>query len=260
MGAVQNLFSRLRQLPSTAPGERIFAVGDLHGRLDLLRDLLERLKQDVAHRVPSPTRLILLGDMVDRGPSSRQLIECVQRLQKNTSGVIALCGNHEDMLLQSAAGNGTVQQVWIDNGGDETLRSYSIEPSVFLNLTPAVRGRVLTRTLGEETIRWLNSLPLSYRSGDYFFCHAGVRPGVALEDQRREDLLWIRKEFLVSRRYHGAVIVHGHSETNRVEMRRNRINIDTAAYVSDELTALGLQGSSRWLVSTLDAVDAEPAS
>ncbi len=178
---IGNLFQRVLQAPSTAPGERVYAIGDLHGRLDLLRDILRRLNDDVDRRGRCPTRVVLLGDMIDRGPSSRQLVDFVRGLQSRTSTVVALCGNHEEMLLKSAEGNGTVQQVWVENGGDATLQSYGIDPVQFMQLEPQVRGRVLERTLGTDTLAWLNSLPLTYRSGDYFFCHAGVRPGVQLE-------------------------------------------------------------------------------
>jgi serine/threonine protein phosphatase 1 len=221
--------------------------------------MLKRLSEDVALRGRYPTRVVLLGDMIDRGPSSRQLIDFVRGLQSRTATVVALCGNHEEMLLKSAEGNGTVQQVWVDNGGDATLRSYCLDPTEFMQLEPEVRGHVLSRTLGPATLRWLSALPMTFRSGDYYFCHAGVRPGVPLDLQRREDLLWIRREFLASRRRHGAVIVHGHSEAYEVEVRKNRINVDTAAYLTDQLTAIGLQGTSRWFLSTMDKGSSEPA-
>ena len=101
-----------------------------------------------------------------------------------------------------------------------------------------------------DTLAWLKALPLVYELGSYFFCHAGVRPGVPLKKQRREDLLWIRREFLDSSRSHGAVIVHGHSEMDEIQVARNRISVDTAAYRSGELTAVGLQGPFRWFIST----------
>jgi serine/threonine protein phosphatase 1 len=254
---LRELFAKVGHVPSLAAGERIYAVGDLHGRLDLLRDLLGHVNHDIEMRAPCRTRLVLLGDMIDRGPFSREVLLAVRRLQERTGRVIALCGNHEEMLLQSAAGNGTLQQVWFDNGGDATLSSYGLEPVDFMRLVAVVRGRVLTRWLGSETLGWLASLPTSYRSGDYFFCHAGVRPGIPLSEQRREDLLWIRNEFLVSRRRHGAVVVHGHSEAYEVEVKRNRINVDTAAYLFDELTAVGLEGQERWFLSTLRGGGAE---
>ena len=109
---------------------------------------------------------------------------------------------------------------------------------------------VLRDAVGLETFRWLRALPSAYRMGDYFFCHAGVRPGIALEEQRREDLLWIRQEFLNSPDFHGAIIVHGHSETQEVEIRPNRISVDTSAYRSSELTAVAIQGPYRWFIST----------
>jgi serine/threonine protein phosphatase 1 len=249
---VRNLFKGVLQAPSTTPSERIYAIGDVHGRLDLLKEMLKRVREDIALRGRYPTRVVFLGDLIDRGPSSRQLVEFVRALQSRNPPIIAMSGTHEEMLLKSAECQGMEQEVWVGNGGDATLQSYFLDPTEFMQLEPGVRGHVLTRTVGAATLEWLSSLPLNYRSGDYFFCLAGVRPCVPLDLQRREDLLWIRKEFLASRRYHGAVIVHGHSEAYEVDVRKNRINVDTAAYLTDQLTAVGLQGTARWFLSTMN--------
>jgi serine/threonine protein phosphatase 1 len=154
------------------------------------------------------------------------------------------------MLLASADGNPDAQRLWIQNGGDTTLLSYRIDPLEFMAMAPEKRAQLLVRSVGADMIMWLAALPVHYRSGDYFFCHAGIRPGVALAKQRREDLLWIRGDFVSSRRRHGAVIVHGHSETTEVEVTKSRINVDTAAYRSGALTAVGLQENLRWFLST----------
>ena len=238
------------RLPATAAGERVYAVGDVHGRLDLFRKLLKQLEADAGSQ-KCPTRIILLGDLIDRGPHSMQMLELARRMQRqNSDRLVVLGGNHEDMLLASAEGNAEAQRLWLRNGGDATLMSYGLDPSEFARLTPRERGRTLEQRVGVDTLVWLEALPSACRSGDYFFCHAGIRPGVALESQRREDLLWIRREFLSSNRFHGAVIVHGHCETDEVEVLPNRINVDTGAYRSGELTAAGLQGPLKWFVST----------
>jgi serine/threonine protein phosphatase 1 len=242
------------KLPSTAPGERIYAVGDLHGRLDLLQDLLKQLELDAADRESASTTLLFLGDIIDRGPQSRQLVELIRRSQANGEGVVLLCGNHEELLLASAAGNAMAQNVWLANGGDATLRSFGTAPELFAAGSPQERGTMIRQNVGGAVLDWLRSLPLCYRSGDYYFCHAGVRPGVSLEAQERADLLWIRDEFLVSKAWHGAVVVHGHSEADTVEEIHNRINIDTGAYRTGILTAMGLEGTSRWFISTEDAL------
>jgi serine/threonine protein phosphatase 1 len=242
---------RHKTLPATSHGTRVYAVGDVHGRLDLLQQLLRQLEADVGSRGARSTRLILLGDLIDRGPHSRQVLELVRLMQMHNRGrVVVLCGNHEEMLLASADGHAEAQRLWLECGGDATLRSYGLDPLGFMSLSPEKRGFTLQKEIGADMMDWLGSLPLSWRNGDYFFCHAGVRPGVRLENQRRQDLLWIRREFLDSQRHHGAVVVHGHCETSEVEVRKNRISVDTGAYRSGELTAVGLQDSFRWFIST----------
>lgn len=247
---LSGLLRRANIAPATAQGERIYAVGDIHGRLDLFQTLMKRLQHDVEARDDCSTRIVLLGDVVDRGPHARQLLSVIQQTQRLSDKVIMLCGNHEDMLLASADGDEEAQNAWLDYGGDATLRSYGLDPIEFILASAQARSEIVNQLIGQDTLHWLRSLPAFYRSGDYFFCHAGVRPGTPLSMQQREDLLWIRKAFLRSRRSHGAVIVHGHSETDQIEVRPNRINVDTAAYRSEVLTAAGLQGTSRWFVST----------
>ena len=214
--SMAGLLRRRFKPPSTAPRERVYAVGDLHGRLDLLHCLLQQLERDAQNREPAPTTLLFLGDVIDRGDQSRQLIELIRQSQASGEGVVLLCGNHEELLLASADGNAMAQGVWLGNGGDATLRSFGIAPELFAASAPDERAIMIHQLIGEEVLEWLRSLPLFYRSGDYYFCHAGVRPGVSLEAQEREDLLWIREEFLASRAWHGAVVVHGHSEADAV--------------------------------------------
>lgn len=236
---------------STVACDRVYAVGDVHGRFDLFRHLLNQLEADAFSQATRPSRIILLGDLIDRGPQSSQMLEFARAMQRQNRGrVVVLCGNHEDMLLASADGNADAQRLWLANGGDATLQSYGLDLSAFVRLSPEERGWALRDAVGLETLRWLRALPSAYRLGDYFFCHAGVRPGIALDEQRRQDLLWIRQEFLHSPDFHGAIIVHGHSERHEVEVRPNRINVDTSAYRSGELTAVGLQGPYRWFIST----------
>lgn len=249
----------LRRAPApaeTAPGERVYAIGDVHGRLDLLRRLLRAIEADAAREAEGDrTRIVILGDLVDRGPHSRQVLELLRFLERRDPARFqVLPGNHEDMLLASATGDAAAQRVWLKAGGDATLRSYRVDPAEFAGLAPADRGRMLRRAVGADMIDWLEARPLACQSGDYFFCHAGVRPGVPLKKQRREDLLWIRREFLDSDRSHGAVIVHGHSVTDAAEVAANRINVDTGAHRSGELTAVGLQGPCRWFLSTTRTV------
>jgi serine/threonine protein phosphatase 1 len=241
--------------PRTAADERVFAIGDIHGRLDLFRALLDRMGEDVDARDDCLTRIVVLGDFIDRGPDSAGLIAAFRQMQRHSDRFTVLLGNHESLLLDSAAGIGPAQKLWLRVGGDATLRSFGMDVDAAAKGDPPLFARQVIEHLGQDVLAWLRTLPLTDVSGDYQFCHAGVRPGVPLERQRREDLLWIRSDFLESPRWHGAVIVHGHSETEHATFAHNRINIDTGAYRTGILTALGLQDMARWLIAT----DAAPA-
>ena len=188
---VRAFFVRERALPKPADGERLYAIGDLHGRLHLFRALIKQLETDAAGRGRITTRIIALGAIsIDRGPHSRDLLGLIKRTQlQNGDRFVVLCGNHEEMLLASADGNASAQRLWLENGGDATLRSYGLDPAEFVELTPEQRGGALWRAMGAEMLVWLAGLPAHFRSGDYFFCHAGIRPGISLDKQRREDLL-----------------------------------------------------------------------
>ena len=239
-----------RALPATAPGERIYAIGDVHGRFDLLHQLMKLIEDDARSRGECATRLVFLGDLIDRGPCSRQLLELVRRAHQELDGVTVLLGNHEDLLLESAYGSASAQRAWLQNGGDATLRSFGIDPCELAKASSDEMAETLFKVIGDRAIAWLDSLPLCFQSGDYFFCHAGIRPKISLEKQQRMDLLWIRTKFLESRRYHGAVIVHGHSEVGEIAFHHNHINVDTAAYRTGVLTAVGLQSTEQWSIQT----------
>lgn len=227
--------------------DRIYAVGDLHGRVDLFARMLREIRNDGRLRgANSTTRIVLLGDIIDRGPGSRDLLAIVRRFVASDSGVIALRGNHEDMLIRAAKGSAAAQRAWLRNGGAETLTSFGFDPARLRGLDRAGRARAISDAIGPETIEWVTSLPTQFQSGNYFFCHAGVRPGVPLHQQKTSDLLWIGEEFVRSTLDHGAVIVHGHMEARQIEIRPNRINVDTGAYRTGRLSAIGLEGARRW--------------
>jgi serine/threonine protein phosphatase 1 len=132
------------------------------------------------------------------------------------------------------------------NGGAQTLRSFGIAPEQLIALGPSDRGRAIVDAIGGATIDWMRALPTRFVSGDYFFCHAGIRPGTALDQQKERDLLWIGEEFIRNTADHGAVIVHGHTEAREPEIHSNRINVDTGAYRTGRLSAIGLEGTARW--------------
>lgn len=246
----RNGFSKGEAAPSTNPGERIYAIGDIHGRDDLLIALLARIEaHSAALPEPESQHIVLLGDLVDRGPRSAAVLKLVREVQRADSNMIVLQGNHEDLMLRALAGEPGMLRAWMRVGGKETLRSFGLEPPP-READPAEAIAKIIAEIPPQWLAWLRNLPLTARSGSYHFCHAGIRPGVPLKRQTRSDLLWIRDDFLVDERDHGAVIVHGHSISEEVEIRPNRIGIDTGAYQTGALTALYLEGTEREIIST----------
>lgn len=219
---------------------RVYAIGDIHGRLDLLDRMVAEVAGDLA-RHPAPDAItVTLGDYVDRGPDSRGVIECLARNPFPTP-FVALRGNHE-VVLEEFLRDPAIADDWRRLGGLETLHSYGVD------VAPLMRGRgyedaaeALRRALPQAHVAFLASLKLTLSAGRYFFCHAGVRPGIPLAQQREEDLLWIRDEFLDSAADFGKVIVHGHTPVAEPELRPNRIGIDTGAFISGRLTCAVLE-------------------
>jgi serine/threonine protein phosphatase 1 len=240
---------------SVPAGMRVYAVGDIHGRLDLLDELLSLIAADNAERGEAETKLVFLGDYVDRGPNSKGVVS--RLLGGFGPGIepVFLKGNHEDLLLkfldQPEAGLN-----WLYNGGDVSLFSYGVEASVihdafFLGRAGLVEARAdFRKLLPDDHQQFYRNLRLSFRAGGYFFAHAGIRPGVALDQQAEADLMWIRDEFLRHLGGFEAAVVHGHTPTQEPEDLPNRICIDTLAFASGRLTAVGLEGERRWFLST----------
>lgn len=236
-------------MPSTDSGERIYAIGDIHGRYDLLQLLIERIGEH--SRALPPVRalyIVLIGDLVDRGPQSAEVLAMLYDLQRRNGDVIVLLGNHEEAMLQALDGDIDALRRWLKVGGDTTLASFGVGP---MQRDQDVHDylALMRRAVPKAWVVWLRHLPLSVRSGDYYFVHAGVRPGVALDRQVRNDMLWIRDDFLTDERDFGAVVVHGHSITRDVDIRRNRICIDTGAYRTGLLSAIYLEGEKRGVLA-----------
>ena len=226
--------------PRIPSGLVVTAIGDVHGRLDLLEPILAQAERRALAEPSLEHRIVLLGDLVDRGPSSSGVLD---RLCAGVRGcdLVALKGNHEEALLAFLARSGE-RMDWLGYGGVETLWSYGIEVRELL--TPAridALRLALDRVLPPAHRRFLDSMPLTTAIGDYFFVHAGVRPGRSLADQAPEDLVWIREPFLSWRQPFEKVIVHGHTPVREPEIRQNRINLDTGAFATGRLTAAVLQ-------------------
>ncbi|HVF36476.1 MAG TPA: metallophosphoesterase, partial [Sphingomicrobium sp.] len=198
----------------------------------------------------SKTLLVFLGDLIDRGPDSRGVIERLRSYRPARTKVIPIAGNHEEVLLRLLAGESEFLGSWLRFGGAEFLQSYSCDPHRMAALGPSDAIALLRKTVPETHIRFLSGFVDTLRFGDYLFVHAGIRPGVDLAMQSQSDLRWIRSPFLEEEAGHGFVVVHGHTISNEVEWRTNRIGIDTGAYRTGVLTALGLQGEKCWTLQT----------
>ena len=241
--------------PCVPAGQRVYAVGDIHGRLDLFLPLLARIRGDIALRTPSDNHVVLLGDLVDRGPYSAETLEFVVSGLPDFASFHVLMGNHEEAMLRALDPvQSRSENLWLQFGGYETLVSYGVPVSTLGEDLPSVD--TLRRYIPENHRRFLEDLPDAVRFGGYVFVHAGVRPGIPLEEQTPADLRWIREEFLAHRGDHEAFIVHGHSISSEADLQANRIGLDTGAYRTGTLTALGLEGEQRWLISA-SVVDGE---
>jgi serine/threonine protein phosphatase 1 len=229
-------------LPRVADGTRLYAVGDIHGRLDLLREIDGRIRDDAAAARSARNTVIYLGDYIDRGDQSREVVDWL--IDRPLPGFqrVLLLGNHEDSLLQFLT-DVQIGPAWLAYGGAATLLSYGVKPPStdreFVRVQEELRDRLPSRHLA-----FMRGLALCHVEDDYYFVHAGIRPGVPLDLQKQEDMLWIRDEFLLSRQDFGKIVVHGHTITEAPEIRRNRIGIDTGAFASGRLTCLVLQGEA----------------
>lgn len=226
--------------PSLPEGYRIYAVGDVHGRDDLLSGVFDKIdRHERAHPCAQPIE-IYLGDYVDRGPRSRETVDLLIA-RRSARDAVLLSGNHETYVLEFLR-QPKVLGAWRHYGGIETLMSYGLRPS--LNPDDDEQAALATQLASQippHHVDFYQSLSLSFTFGDFFFVHAGVKPGVRLEAQEEQDLLWIREEFLFHEERYEKMIVHGHTPVREPEFRRNRINIDTGAYATGRLTCLMIE-------------------
>ncbi len=230
--------------PARAPERtRIYAVGDIHGCADLLDLLHEEIERD-SKNFTADKHIVYLGDFVDRGHDSKGVIERVMRRAPPGFRAHYIKGNHDAALLDFLEDPETYR-VWKSFGAADTLMSYGVRPPLYDSPEERIKARdALQRVLPADHLAFFRSLELKVTLGDYVFVHAGVRPGVSLDDQSEEDLLWIRDEFLVSTLMHEKVVVHGHTPLSAPVRTSNRISVDTGAYATGILTCAVLEGTS----------------
>ena len=240
----------------TPDGCRIYAIGDIHGRADLLAKLLNQIVLHTRSQVGEPRQiLIFLGDYINRGPQAKEVIDILTSGLPRGFEAIFLKGNHEVLLERFLCDPVGQLGVWLTYGGNTTLASYGVNAEkVELGEGFPIRCRDLfTEAMPPSHKTFFEELTPCVSMGDYFFVHAGVRPGVPLEDQSEDDLLWISKEFLEYNGPFDKIVVHGHTPMSEAQLQENRISIDTRAWYTGCLTAVMLEGSDRELLTTRSA-------
>jgi serine/threonine protein phosphatase 1 len=244
---------RRRRGPAGARGCRAYAVGDVHGRLDLLEQLLAKIHADLARRPARKVLLVFVGDLIDRGPNSAQVIERLRTYRHPRVQPMFLLGNHEEVLLRIINGEAELIEKWRWFGGTECMVSYGVEADTLKRAELDDALSIVRAAVPDNHVKFIESFHDSCRFGDYLFVHAGIRPGVEFDQQRQSDLRWIREPFLYDETDHGFIVVHGHTISSEPELLPNRIGIDTGAYRSGVLTALAIDGCDTWLLDTRSA-------
>ena len=236
--------------PSAPEGLRIYAIGDIHGRLDLLDQLLESISRDASKASNQTTVRVFLGDYIDRGPDSAGVLAKLIEIQQHDPHAVFLRGNHEQVLLDFL-NDPFCYSRWRQLGGEQTLLSYDVTPPLFEE-NGALKNvqEAFTLALPKQQLKFLGMTKYTHVEGDYLFAHAGIRPHVHFSEQDPKDLMWIREDFLSSSSKFEKIVVHGHSGKKSPDVRPNRIGIDTLAYKTGTLTALVLEGTKRRFITT----------
>lgn len=237
------------EIPRAPKGKRAFVVGDVHGCADLLELALQQIEDQINSSRTRENHIVFLGDLIDRGPQSRQVVERLIDYSPGNAKVHFIAGNHEDALVTGVNGRPSVLVKWLEHGGYQTMNSYGVTEAELRGRSKAVIAHLVLSHIPQAHIKFFTDFLESIRFGDYLFVHAGVRPEIALVDQTAHDMRWIRQEFLTSNEDFGAVVVHGHTVTDEVEERHNRIGIDTGAYKTGRLTILRLEGDAREIIT-----------
>ena len=250
--ALRQIFgSRAEPVRTAVPrGTRYYVVGDVHGRDDLFAALAEAIEADDCVATPAQTTVVLLGDLVDRGPDSAGVVERAMQWQAKRN-VVLLAGNHEEMFLDAFHDEGVLRH-FLRHGGRQTVLSYGITRDRYDMATHEALQSLMAEAVPPAHRKFLAAAQDYLIAGDYLFVHAGIAPDVPLEQQQRHHLRWIREPFLDHGELHEHLVVHGHTITEGVDVRPNRLGIDTGAYRSGRLTALVLEGESRRLLQAVE--------
>lgn len=257
--ALRQIFTRGEDAPAAAipPGERVYAIGDIHGRLDLFEGLVAAIDADDAAAAPAETTVVLLGDLVDRGADSAGVIALARAWQRRRR-VRILAGNHEEMFLRSFASLEMFRH-FLRHGGRETVLSYGVDRAAFAQAELEEAQAMMRAAVPAEDIAFLEGFEDMIAVGDYLFVHAGIDPRVPIAEQTVHDLRWIREPFLSHAEMHGQIVVHGHTITDAPEDCGNRIGIDTGAFMTGRLTALVLEETQRRYLEAIEGADGRVA-
>lgn len=240
---------------SGPPGKRAYAIGDVHGRNDLLGELLHEIRIHNASEQVAETHIVFLGDLIDRGPESRQVIERLidGAAPKETWWFVK--GNHEEALVRGLTGESNLLPDWLKHGGYDTAESYGLDKGTLMGQPDHAIEHLLLSAIPRRHIEFLSGFNETVRFGDYLFVHAGIKPGVEPEQQAGKDLRWIRAEFLNSEANFGCIVVHGHTISETVELKTNRVGVDTGAYKTGVLSAFWIEEGKSGTLQVAGAPD-----
>jgi serine/threonine protein phosphatase 1 len=232
-------------------GEVVYGIGDVHGCLRPMVDLLQKIQRDRKSCPAQKSTVVFLGDLMDRGPASREVIEFLMNFSPNWTDVVYLRGNHEEVMLDVLNGNIGAMRSWFEFGGKECARSYGVNNFGQLHINPDHIMMALQRSVPKEHIQFLDSFHDAFTFGEYLLVHAGIKPRVAIEDQSPYDMRWVRSSFLDYKKPHPMKIVHGHSVVeDKPEIHSNRIAVDTGVYQGRPLTAVKLYADEEFFIQS----------
>jgi len=243
----KNQFTRR---PKGKPGQRVYAIGDIHGCLEETKVLLQKIKIHNDYLGQSRTHLIFLGDIIDRGPDSKGVIELLMSQSFDFASPIFIMGNHEEMAVRGLMGEPHLLRKWLEYGGFAFAESYGVPRSALMGQDDISLEHILRSAVPKSHIVFLSKFLECVAFGDYLFTHAGIRPGVPLDAQEARDMRWIREPFLEFSGDHGVVVVHGHTITEEIDQRSNRIGIDTGVYQTGRLSAVFIEEEEVSFLST----------